>query len=60
MKEYNVVNNDGTVNQGIGNIRADYVVNNNGVMTFHNSQGDAIFYYVLAPGEGLCVDEIDE
>lgn len=52
---YAIHHNNGTVNENIGRINAAYVVNNNGIMTFYNSESREVFWYVLQPGEGLSV-----
>jgi len=52
---YWIHSNDGELNKGIGQINADYVVNNNGVMTFYNNDGQEVFWYVLLPGEAMSV-----
>lgn len=52
---YTIHRNKGSLNEGIGQINAAYVVNNNGIMTFYTSDGSEVFWYVLQPGEAMSV-----
>jgi translation initiation factor 6 (eIF-6) len=47
MRYYSIHHNSGETNDGIGQIRAAYVVNNNSVLTFHDSEGTEVCWYVL-------------
>jgi ribosomal protein S11 len=60
MRYYSIHHNSGEMNDGIGQIRAAYVVNNNSVLTFHDSEGNEVCWYVLAPGEMMTVYEEDK
>lgn len=62
MRYYSIHHNNGEINEGLGQIHAAYVVNNNPVLTFHDSEGDEVCWYVLAAGEMMTVydDKEDE
>lgn len=60
MRYYSIHHNNGEINSGIGQICAAYVVNNNSVLTFHDSEGTEVCWYVLAAGEMMTVYEEKE
>lgn len=60
MKYFSIHNNNGSLNEGIGQIICNHFKLEADVFTFYDESGAEVFWYKLAPGEGVSFYDEDD